>query len=602
MNNQNSKQEMIILFGILVVPVVWAAILVAPFVSGGLIGIVLGLGSIASPFSITWCDDTPKTIAIFLVIYGCGIGVYFSTVKNYRRKEEHGSAKWGNVHGIGKKYAHKTFAQNKILTQNFRLGLDGRKHMRNLNTLVIGGSGAGKTRFYAKPNVLQANTSFVILDPKNEILRDTGRHLEKQGYEIRVLDLINTERSHGYNPFVYLKDEADVLRLVSNIINNTTDKKAMKADAFWEKSEQALLSALILYLLSEAPPEEQNFSMVMELIRAAKASDEEEGEEDEKSITDELFERLEDRDPDHLAVKQYQVFKLAPGKTANSILISLGVRLEKFSLPHIERIITHDEMDLPSLGEKKVALFAVIPDSDTSLNFIVGCLYTQAFQQLYYSADHKHGGRLPVHVHLILDEFANVALPDDFDKILSTMRSREISVSIIIQNLAQLKSLFDKQWESIVGNTDTLLYLGGNEQGTHEFISKSLGKETIDTNTYGQSKGRNGSYTTNFQNVGRELMTPDEVRMLDNSNALLFIRGERPIMDKKFNLLKHPNIKYASDGGKPQYQHGQAPHAIDTNDIWLSGNLKSLDVMSPEEVLEFLKNQKSKENDNEKSK
>ena len=440
--------------------------------------------------------------------------------------------------------------------------------------------------------IMQANTSFVVLDPKGEILRDTGFMLEKEGYEIRVLDLINTERSHGYNPFVYLRDDKDVLKLVANLVRNTTPKGAQSNDPFWERAETALLEALILYLVNEAPPEEQNFPMVMEMISAAEVKEEDEGY---TSILDELFNALELRNPDHLALKQYRIFKMAAGKTAKSILISLGVRLEKFNLPQIASVVSHDELNLPSLGDKKTALFAVIPDNDSSLNYIIGMMYTQLFQELFYKADHLHGGRLPVHVHCVMDEFANVALPDEFDKLLSTMRSREVSVSIIIQNLAQLKALFEKQWESIVGNCDEFLYLGGNEQSTHKYVSELLGKSTIDVNTYGQSKGRNGSYSTNWQISGRELYTPDEIRMLDNRYALLFVRGERAVQDDKYNILRHPNIKLTADGGAEPYIHGQAPNALDPDFILLDGDMGDYELLSETDVEELLKKSETEE-------
>lgn len=570
------------LFGIL--PVIWAAIMAAPFLSDGLIGIVNGFTqAMASPLKLTWCSDSMKAILIFLLIYGLGIGIYVSTKHNYRKGEEHGSAKWGNAMQLSKKYADKEKQKNIILTQNTRIGLDGHKHRRNLNVLVCGGSGAGKTRFYAKPNVMQANTSLVVLDPKGEILRDTGYLLEQQGYEIKVLDLINTGRSHGYNPFVYLRDDKDVLKLVTNLVRNTTPKGAQSNDPFWERAETALLEALILYLVNEAPKEEQNFSMVMEMVNAAEVKEE---DEEYTSILDELFLSLEQRNPEHLAVKQYHIFKLAAGKTAKSILISLGVRLEKFNLPQIASLVSFDELNLPSLGDKKSALFAIIPDNDSSLNYIIGMMYTQLFQELFYKADHENGGSLPVHVHCVMDEFPNVALPDEFDKLLATMRSRKVSVSIIVQNLAQLKALFEKQWESIIGNCDEFLYLGGNEQSTHKYVSELLGKETIDMNTYGQSKGRNGSYSTNWQLSGRELYTPDEVRMLDNRYALLFVRGERAVQDDKYDILRHPNIKLTADGGVKPYIHGQAPKAFEPDFILLDGSTEDYEVLSEAELNE----------------
>ncbi len=592
-NPSEDKKTNIILAALGVIPVVWAALMVAPFLSDGLAGIIEGFTSgMADPMEVKWCVDSLKAILIFLLIYGLGIGVYLSTKRNYRRGEEHGSAKWGNARRTCKKYAEKDSRKNLILTQNVRIGLDGRMHRRNLNVLVVGGSGAGKTRFYAKPNIMQANTSYVVLDPKGEILRDTGYLLERYGYDIKVLDLIHTERSHGFNPFVYLRDDKDVLRLVNNLIRNTTPKGAQSSDPFWERAETALLEALILYLVNEAPPEEQNFSMVMEMINAAEVR---EDDEEYASVLDELFERLAMRDPEHLAVKQYHIFKLAAGKTAKSILISLGVRLEKFNLPQIASVVSHDELNLPSLGDKKTALFAVIPDNDSSLNYIIGMMYTQLFQELFFKADQLHGGRLPVHVHCVMDEFANVALPDEFDKLLSTMRSREVSVSIIIQNLAQLKALFEKQWESIVGNCDEFLYLGGNEQSTHKYVSELLGKSTIDVNTYGQSKGRNGSYSTNWQISGRELYTPDEVRMLDNRYALLFIRGERAVQDDKYNILRHPNIKLTADGGVEPYIHGQAPNALDPDFILLDGDMGDYELLSETDVEELLKKSETEE-------
>lgn len=588
-NPNEDKRTGIIFMWLGVIPVVWAALMVAPVLSEGLAGIVEGFTSgMRNPVKVTWCADSLKAICIFLVIYGMSLGVYYSTRRNYRKGEEHGSAKWGDPRQICRKYAEKDKSRNVILTQNVRIGLDGRKHRRNLNVLVVGGSGAGKTRFYAKPNVMQANTSYVVLDPKGEILRDTGYLLEQQGYDIKVLDLINTSRSHGFNPFVYLRDDKDVLRLVSNLIRNTTPKGAQSNDPFWERAETALLEALILYLVNEAPPEEQNFPMVMEMINAAEVKEE---DEEYASVLDELFERLAMRDPEHLAVKQYHIFKLAAGKTAKSILISLGVRLEKFNLPQIASIVSYDELDIPSLGERKTALFAIIPDNDSSLNFIIGMMYSSVFQELYYIADHVHGGRLPSHVHCVMDEFANVALPDEFDKLLATMRSREISVSIIIQNIAQLKALFEKQWESIIGNCDEFLYLGGNEDSTHELVSKKLGKATIDTNTYGKSTGRSGNYSTNYQIGARELYTSDEIRMLDNRYALLFIRGERAIQDEKYDILRHPNVKQTIDGGAPPYIHGQAPKAFELSDVLLDGDYDDYEVLSEDEINELYINE-----------
>lgn len=549
-----SKQN-ILLYCLGTIPVIWLALLIAPFMEEGLPGLIQNFGAAMSrPFYITLCGNSLKTILVLLLCYGLAIGIYLSTQRNYRRREEHGSAQWGSPVQVSRKYADKVPTRNKILTQNVSVGLDGRKHRRNLNTLVCGGSGAGKTRFFAKPNLCQANSSYVVLDPKGELLRDTGNLLSAKGYDIKVLDLINMEKSHCYNPFVYLRSDNDIQRLVTNLFKNTTPKGSQSQDPFWDQAATMLLLALIFYLHYEAPPEEQNFPMVMEMIRAGEVR---EDDETYKSALDILFERLEMRNPEHIALKYYRSYHSGSGKTLKSIQITLISRLEKFNLESLASITQNDELELWSIGEKKTAVFAIIPDNDSSFSFLVGMLYTQLFQQLYYQADVIHGGRLPVHVHFLMDEFANVALPDEFDKLLSTMRSREISVSIIIQNLAQLKALFEKQWESIVGNCDEFLYLGGNEQSTHEYVSKLLGKETIDTNSYGQSKGRNGSYSTNWQLAGRELMTPDEVRMLDNRYALLFIRGERPVEDLKFDILKHSNIALTTDGGADPYRHGE---------------------------------------------
>ena len=512
------------------------------------------------PFQFHYTEYTIKSMLVCTLLYAAGIGIFYSSQKNYRRGEEHGSARWGDARQICKKYSQKPYSQNILLTQNFRISLDTHKHRRCLNILVVGGSGAGKSRGFALPNIMQCCCSMVITDPKAELLRKTGGLLEKKGYEVRVFDLINPDTSFCYNPFEYVHDDKDVLRLISNLIQNTTPKGSQSSDPFWEKSETALLQALMLYLLHEAPPEEQNFAMIMEMLGSAQVKEE---DEDYESPLDILFDRLEMRDPDSIAVKQYHIYKQAAGKTAKSILISVGVRLAAFNLPQIAKLTNTDELDLSNMGERKVALFCCIPDADTSLNYLVGMIYSQLFQTLYYMADRVHGGALPVPVNCIMDEFPNVSLPNEFEKILATCRSRSIYCSIIIQNMSQLKALFKDSWESLVGNCDEFLYLGGNEKETHKYVSELLGKETIDTNTYGQTKGKSGSYSTNFQQSGRELLQPDEVRMLDNQNALLFIRGERPILDAKYDLMKHPNIQYTEDGGAGPFNYAKAPLAHD---------------------------------------
>ena len=581
----------------MLIPAIWIALLIAPYMDEGLIYAIPYLSeALNHPFAIQWTDSTLKTIGIFLVIYVLGVGMYLSSAKNYRRTEEYGSAKWANPITVCKKYANKDYFSNKVFSQNVRMGLDGKKHRRNLNTVVIGGSGAGKTRFYAKPNIMQCNTSFAVLDPKGEIIRSVGHLLEENGYVIKVIDLIDMSKSLGYNPFHYIQSDKDVLKLITNLIRNTTPKGSSTNDPFWEKSETALLEALMLYLYHYAPEDEQNFTMVMEMLNYAEVK---EDEEDYESPLDELFKRLEMIDSNSLALKQYKIYKQAAGKTAKSILISVGVRLAAFNLEELASLTKYDEMELEQIGERKTALFAIIPDNDSTFNFVVGMLYTQLFQMLYYQADYVHGGELPVPVHFLMDEFANVALPDEFDKLLSTMRSRQIFVSIILQNLAQIKALYKDSWESILGNCDETYYLGGNEQSTHKYISELLGKETLDTNTYGKSEGRSGNYSTNYQQTGRELLTADEVRLLDNNYGLLFIKGERPVKDKKYDLLKHPNIKQTLDGGCEPYIHGQTRHFIDDwQNILLTDNeYELLDAQETENYLkEIEENEESKNN------
>lgn len=612
MNRQENNKTLIILFVCAIPVIIWLAMIIAGCYEQDIkLFELLDRLTVAvnNPTHIVFNEYSLKAVLIFLFLYAMGIGVYFSSRENRRPGEEHGSARWGNVKSIVRRYADKNSSSNIILTQNMRLGLNAKKHRRNLNVLVVGGSGAGKTRFYAKPNLMQCNTSFIVADPKGEMLRSIAPLLIEKGYDIKVFNLIEPENSDGYNPFVYIRKDEDVIRLISNLIQNTTPKNAQQNDPFWEKSEIALDSALMLYLLHEAPPEEQTFEMLMFLIEnAATVEDDEDGYQ---SPVDILFNGLEEEKPEHIAVKQYKIFKQASGKTAKSILISAAVRLAAFNLPEIAKMTSYDNLDIGSLGERKRAIFCVIPDNDNSFNYLVGMLYTQAFQALYFNADSNHGGELPVPVHIVMDEFANVALPDNFERILATMRSRRISVSIIIQNMAQLKALFKDSWENITGNCDTLLYLGGNEQSTHEYISKMLGKETIDTRTRGITKGQHGSSNTNYQNAGRELLTLDEVRLLDNSNALIFIRGERPLIDKKFDILSHPNIAKTADGKAIPYKHSKSGKYLrsdlsfiikeDLSNIKLlevdGDNVKSIDFINPQTQ----QNQNSEVSDNEKS-
>ena len=559
------------------IPVVWLALLLAQSLGGGLPELLRNLTSaLEQPTNIIWTDKSLPTILICLAAYGMAVLLYRTNQGRTRDGEEHGSAAWATPASVNAQFAQK---DSIPLTQHVRLGLDTHKHRRSLNVLVIGGSGAAKTRSFVLPNILTANTNYVITDPKSEVLLATGGYLKEQGYDVRVLNLVNLEQSDGYNPFCYLRDEKDVLKLVNNLIQSTTPKGSHESDPFWTKAETALLQAIILMLFQEAPEYEQNFSMVMRVLEYAEVREEDEGH---VSPLDLLFESIERRKPDSVAVRQYKVFKLAAGKTAKSILVSTAVRLAPFNLPQIQALTDHDDMDLYTLGEKKVALYAVIPDNDNTFNFLVSLLYAQAFQALYYSADQIHHGPLPRHVRFVLDEFAAMPLPG-FTRELATMRSRSISASVIIQNMAQIKELYKDSWETIPGNCDTILYLGGNESSTHKYVSEMLGKATIDTKTHGQTKGKSGSYSTNFQMSGRELLTPDEVRKLDNRYALLFIRGASPVMDEKYDLMHHPAISRSSLGGAAPYiHHGSKPSIYTGRPLFRVGSTENLNPLKEE--------------------
>ena len=572
---RKSNDTLFYLIGI--VPVVWLALLLAQSLGGGLPELLRNLTSaLEQPTNIVWTDKSLPTILICLAAYGMAVLLYRTNQGRTRDGEEHGSAAWATPASVNAQFAQK---ESIPLTQHVRLGLDTHRHRRSLNVLVIGGSGAAKTRSFVLPNILTANTNYVITDPKSEVLLATGGYLKEQGYDVRVLNLVNLEQSDGYNPFCYLRDEKDVLKLVNNLIQSTTPKGSHESDPFWTKAETALLQAIILMLFQEAPEYEQNFSMVMRVLEYAEVREEDEGH---VSPLDLLFESIERRKPDSVAVRQYKVFKLAAGKTAKSILVSTAVRLAPFNLPQIQALTDHDDMDLYTLGEKKVALYAVIPDNDNTFNFLVSLLYAQAFQALYYSADQIHHGPLPRHVRFVLDEFAAMPLPG-FTRELATMRSRSISASVIIQNMAQIKELYKDSWETIPGNCDTILYLGGNESSTHKYVSEMLGKATIDTKTHGQTKGKSGSYSTNFQMSGRELLTPDEVRKLDNRYALLFIRGASPVMDEKYDLMHHPAISRSSLGGAAPYiHHGSKPSIYTGRPLFRVGSTENLNPLKEE--------------------
>lgn len=544
-----------VVWAVLAVPVIYMAMVLACSYEAGTdlfalmerFGLLLG-----RPDLLRWTAYTPRCILGALVCYGLAVTLYYSDHENRRPGEEYGSAKWGSARELNKQYADPN-GKNVILTKHVSIGLDGYKHQRNLNILVVGGSGSGKTRFFCKPGIMSVNCSYLIVDPKGEMLRSTGYLLKEEGYDIKVFDLIHPRQSDGYNPFTYIRDDPDVLKLMDNLVKNTTPPKGASNDPFWEKAEIALDSALMLYLLYEAPVEEQNFEMLMFMLECARVMEE---DEQYQSPLDLLFQTLEERDPSHIAVREYKVYKQAAGKTAKSILVTASVRLAAFIFPQYAAMMQTDEMDFASLGERKRAIFCVIPVNDGSMNYLVSMLMTQCFQQLYLRADERYNGRLPVPVRVIQDEWANVAQPDSYPKVLATCRSYNIGINIIVQNIQSIKALYKDEWEGIIGNCDTLLFLGGgNEPTSLEFVSKLLGKETVHTRTRGQTKGRSGSSSVNYQQTGRDLMTPDEIRMLPTKDALLFIRGEKPVRDKKYDIKKHPNVRRTADGRAKPYIH-----------------------------------------------
>ena len=548
-----------VVWAVLSVLVIYMAVVLACSYEAGInlfalmerFGLLLG-----RPDLLRWTAYTPRFLLVFLLLYGGGVLLYYADHENRRPGEEYGSAKWGNARELNKRYADQN-GKNVILTKHVSIGLDGYKHQRNLNILVVGGSGSGKTRFFCKPGIMSVNCSYLIVDPKGEMLRSTGYLLKEEGYDIKVFDLIHPKQSDGYNPFTYIRDEPDVLKLMDNLVKNTTPPKGASNDPFWEKAEIALDSALMLYLLYEAPVEEQNFEMLMFMLECARVMEE---DEQYQSPLDLLFQTLEERDPSHIAVREYKVYKQAAGKTAKSILVTASVRLAAFIFPQYAAMMQTDEMDFASMGERKRAIFCVIPVNDGSMNYLVSMLLTQCFQQLYLRADERYNGRLPVPVRVIQDEWANVAQPDSYPKVLATCRSYNIGINIIVQNIQSIKALYKDEWESIIGNCDTLLFLGGgNEPTSLEFVSKLLGKETVHTRTRGRTKGRSGSSSVNYQQTGRDLMTPDEIRMLPTKDALLFIRGEKPVRDKKYDIKKHPNVRRTADGAAKPYIHNPLP-------------------------------------------
>ena len=536
-----------LLWAALTLPVLYlAALLASGYEEGMTVFDLMGhfSGLLERPFAIRWTPHTPKFMLGALLIYGFSVVLYCSTRENRRPGEEHGSAKWGSPKLLDRKYRDKAPFQNTILTQNVRMGLNGKVHRRNLLQIVIGGSGAGKTRFFCKPNLMQTNCSFLVTDPKGETMRAVAPLLIEKGYVIKVFDLIDTDRSDAFNPFPYLKDDKDAMKLVNNLIKNTTPKNSTNNDPFWEKSEIALDTALILYLLHEAPPEEQNLEMVMYMIENGGAR---EDDDDFQSPLDMLFEALEEEEPDHVAVREYKIFKQAAGKTAKSILISCGARLAVFDIAELREVTAYDELELDTLGDRKTALFLIMSDTDDSFNFLISMCYTQLFNLLCEKADDVYDGRLPVHVRCLIDECANIGQIPKLEKLVATIRSREISACLVLQAQSQLKAIYKDNADTIIGNMDTSIFLGGKEPTTLKELAAVLGKETIDTYNTGESRGRETSHSLNYQKLGKELMSQDELAVMDGGKCILQLRGVRPFLSDKYDITKHPNFKYTAD-------------------------------------------------------
>lgn len=481
-------------------------------------------------------------VIIRLIIYFKG-----KNAKKFRQGEEYGSARWGNAQDI-RPYMDDDYDNNIILTETERLTMNSRpkqpKYARNKNVLVIGGSGSGKTRFFVKPNLMQLHSSYCVTDPKGTILIECGHMLKKHGYVIKVLNTINFKKSMKYNPFVYIRSEKDILKLVNTIIANTKGEGDKSGEDFWVKAEKLYYQALIGYIWYEAPEEEKNFITLLEMINASEAR---EDDENFKNAVDLMFEELEQREPDHFAVKQYKKYKLAAGKTAKSILISCGARLAPFDIKELRELMSEDELELDLLGDRKSALFVIISDTDDTFNFVVSIMYTQLFNLLCDRADDKYGGRLPIHVRCLLDEFANIGQIPKFEKLIATIRSREISASIILQSQSQLKALYKDNADTIVGNCDTTLFLGGKETSTLKEMSEMLGKETIDLYNTSDTRGTNRSYGINYQKTGKDLMSKDELAVMDGGKCIVQLRGVRPFFSNKFDITRHKRYRELSD-------------------------------------------------------
>ena len=549
--------------------------------------------AIKNPFGHYYNANTLRAVIYGSLIYGMAVLMYVTSRRNLMHGKEYGTARFADIRMVNKALADKDESKNRILSNNVRMSTDTSVTGLNNNMLVIGGSGAGKTFFIVKPNIMQMmlNNSFIATDPKGEIARATANMLKKNGYNVKVLNLIDMAKSDGYNPFRYIREENDVVKQVTNIISNTTPKETAPTDPFWEKSESMFLQALFYYVWLEMPPNRKNFQSVLELLSEA--------EVDAKGNDSKLTKKMKQLaktsklKQNHPAYKQYMKVIRGAGDTVRSIIISANSRLALLENPQILRILSKDDLHLEELGigvngdkHTRTALFCIIPDSDKSYNFIVGMLYTQLFQELYFQADFKNDGKLPIQVTLMMDEFANVALPDDFCSLLSTMRSRRISSIIIIQNLAQIKALFKDTWETITGNCDTLVYLGGNEKSTHQYISEMLGKSTIDKRSTGETRGVHGSASRNYDVLGRELMTPDEVRNMSNKKCLIFIKGFNPIFDDKYIPFRHKNFSQTEDGGGKAYVHDPSLN---------KGSLRPVKLLSEKQINDIKEYKKENE-------
>ena len=549
--------------------------------------------AIKNPFGHYYNANTLRAVIYGSLIYGMAVLMYVTSRRNLMHGKEYGTARFADIRMVNKALADKDESKNRILSNNVRMSTDTSVTGLNNNMLVIGGSGAGKTFFIVKPNIMQMmlNNSFIATDPKGEIARATANMLKKNGYNVKVLNLIDMAKSDGYNPFRYIREENDVVKLVTNIISNTTPKETAPTDPFWEKSESMFLQALFYYVWLEMPPNRKNFQSVLDLLSEA--------EVDAKGNDSKLTKKMKQLaktsklKQNHPAYKQYMKVIRGAGDTVRSIIISANSRLALLENPQILRILSKDDLHLEELGigvngdkHTRTALFCIIPDSDKSYNFIVGMLYTQLFQELYFQADFKNDGKLPIQVTLMMDEFANVALPDDFCSLLSTMRSRRISSIIIIQNLAQIKALFKDTWETITGNCDTLVYLGGNEKSTHQYISEMLGKSTIDKRSTGETRGVHGSASRNYDVLGRELMTPDEVRNMSNKKCLIFIKGFNPIFDDKYIPFRHKNFSQTEDGGGKAYVHDPSLN---------KGSLRPVKLLSEKQINDIKEYKKENE-------